>query len=101
MALRQPNTGLLVLGYGCNDKHLNEPIKTALRSNVGLRCALVDPILEHSHDQGVRGEFKRLIDSGDTRLMLLSTTFEKFVEYVPDLVAATEEERHFERTRRF
>lgn len=101
MALRQPNTGFLILGYGCNDKHLNEPIQTALRSNVGLRCALVDPILESSHEEGVRGEFKRLIDSGDTRLLLLSATFEKFVEYIPDLVAATEEERHFERTRRF
>ena len=100
MALRQPNTGLLILGYGCNDQHLNEPLLTALRSNVGLRCALIDPILEANNSTGVRGEFKRLIDAGDTRLMLLSTSFEVFVGYIPDLVASTEEERHFERTRR-
>jgi hypothetical protein len=99
MALRQPNTGLLVIGYGCNDQHLNEPLLTALRGNVGLRCAMVDPVLETNCTSGVRGEFKRLIDAGDTRLMLLSTTFEAFVEHVPDLVAATEGERHFERTR--
>lgn len=100
MALRQPSTGLLVLGYGCNDEHINEPILTALRSNVGLRCALVDPVLESNSDTKVRMEFKKLIGAGDTRLMMLSTKFETLVGHIPDLVAATEEERHFQRTRR-
>ena len=87
------------MGYGCNDQHLNEPLLTSLRSNVGLRCALIDPALEGNNSEGVRGVFKHLIDSGDSRLMLLSSKFEALVEHLPDLVAATEDERHFERTR--
>lgn len=100
MALRQPNTGLLVIGYGCRDKHLNEPLLSAVRANVGLKFALVDPCLNQGNENDVHATLKGLIDGGDSRLMLLSTSFESFAKYVPDLVAETEQEAHFGRTRK-
>lgn len=100
MALRQPNTGLLVIGYGCRDKHLNEPLLSAVRANVGLKFALVDPCLNQGNENDVHATLKGLIDGGDSRLMLLSTSFESFAKYIPDLVAETEQEAHFGRTRK-
>ncbi|NOU22973.1 MAG: SIR2 family protein, partial [Methyloglobulus sp.] len=42
-ALREQNTGLLVIGFGFNDKHIAEPILSAIRSNLGLKVVVVDP----------------------------------------------------------
>ena len=98
IALRQENTGLLVIGFGFNDNHITQPILSAIRSNVSLRMAVVDPEAE-KEDKDAYKEITSLISAGDSRLALLSTGFELLVNLIPDLVAKTEEERHFERTR--
>ncbi|HRJ26081.1 MAG TPA: SIR2 family protein [Fimbriimonadaceae bacterium] len=98
-ALRQPNTGLLVLGYGFRDKHLNEPILAAWRSNVGLKCAVVNPALAGDEENEVHKALIGLIDGGDVRLNAIAAKFEDFVEHMPDLVALSEEELHQARTR--
>lgn len=101
IALRQPNTGLLILGFGFNDQHINQPIVSALRSNVGLKAMVVDPALTAipSSKQALL-DLEALLDSGDLRLSFLSAKFEQFVPLLPDLVAATEEEQHRSRLKR-
>ena len=47
--IREPNTCLLVMGFGFNDDHLAEPLLSAVRSNPHLRLVIVAPsIKEHS-----------------------------------------------------
>ncbi len=92
-ALRQPKTSLLIIGFGFNDKHITQPILSAIRSNVGLRVAVVDPSLKEQPSDA-SNEIQRLIKSGDQRLALVSAPFEEFVPLLPDLIAETEEERH-------
>lgn len=95
-ALRRPNSALLVIGFGFKDKHLAEPILGAVRSNVGLKIALVDPALENSTNPAFT-QLRSLVESGDPRICLIGATFEEFVPHLPDLVAVTEEEKHLER----
>lgn len=99
-SLRQPNSGLLIIGYGCKDKHINEPLLSALRSNVGLKVALIDPVLETNVENQVHSFLRHLVDEGDARVSLVSAKFQDFTRYIPDLVSLTEQEAHFGRTRR-
>lgn len=94
--LRQENTGLLVIGFGFNDLHIAEPILSAIRSNISLNAVIVDPNVEASANSSIR-EIRSLIAAGDLRVHLLNATFEELVPALPDLVAPTEEERHWSR----
>ena len=97
-ALRQTETSLLVVGFGFNDKHLTQPILSAIRSNVGLRTIIVSPSLEKDGGDAV-ASMKGLIQAGDSRISLIGGKFEQFVPLIPDLVSETEEERHRRRMR--
>lgn len=95
-ALRQPKTALLVMGFGFADKHLAEPILAALRSNVSFKMLIVDPSLKQRLEGGDNDAYKqidRFAAAADPRLGLLNAKFEEFVTHIPDLVAATEDER--------
>jgi hypothetical protein len=96
LGLRRPNTGLVIVGCGFSDSHIAEPVLAAVRSNVGLRCLIVDPGSERSTNRYVT-EFGHLAKAGDHRLGLFCGTFEEFVPFIPDLVADTEAERHVRR----
>lgn len=98
VALRQPNTGLLVIGFGFNDEHISQPILAAIRSNVALKAVFVSPRL--SKEAGVNAHLEtvqQLILAGDDRMNLLEMSFEDLVSQLPDLVARTEEEEHLRR----
>ena len=41
-SLREPNTCVIVTGYGFNDDHLSEPILSAVKTNPHLRLILTD-----------------------------------------------------------
>jgi len=98
LALRQPNTGLLIVGFGFNDEHVSQPVLSAIRSNVALRALVVSPSLsKHSQSNPHLDAISQLILSGDDRLALLETSFEELVTAMPDLVAVTEEEEHRKR----
>jgi hypothetical protein len=97
-AVRQSKTSLLVIGFGFNDKHLAQPILSAIRGNVGLRTVVVSPSLEESENEAVK-TIESLIESGDSRLTLVGSTFQDFVPYLPDLISETEEEEHRKRLR--
>src|SRR4029077_19894449 len=45
-ALREPNTCLIVTGFGFNDDHLAEPILAAVRTNPHLRLIIVNPLAD-------------------------------------------------------
>jgi hypothetical protein len=124
-ALREPNTGLLIVGFGFNDNHISEPVLSAIRSNLGLKVVIVDPAFVkitdgHKHVAGggsrdelnAQGDFEepgsvdgnaylkrimQLIDQGDARLTLLCGTFEDVTREMPDLMAETDLERHMAR----
>lgn len=110
--LRKPDLGLLIVGFGFNDDHLVEPIRSAIASNISLRLLVVDPALEamfspssqakpnpkkptstHSH-------LKALLDDGDDRVAFLSTGFEALAKQLPTLVTRTDEELHERRVQK-
>ena len=110
-ALRESDTGLLVIGFGFNDNHLAEPIMSAIRSNLSLKVVVVSPGLapwnnglQQGHGEcGINKYLVRLRDlanAGDARITLLNCGFEEMVPLVPDLVAETDIELHVERLRR-
>jgi hypothetical protein len=98
LSLREPNTGLIVVGFGFNDQHVVQPIMSAVRSNVGLKAAIIDPSLEGSRKAPII-TIQSLIANGDYRLALINAKFEDVVPILPDLVKETEEERHLARLR--
>jgi len=97
-ALRVPNTGLLVVGFGYSDSHLVGPIDSALRTNASLRLATVAPSYETTRPDLVE-EMSKLIEAGDRRLTLIAGNFEELVEVVPDLTTISEEELHQNRVK--
>jgi len=109
-AVREPDTGLLVVGFGFNDNHLAEPIMSAIRSNLSLKVVVVSPGLapwNNGQQQGegecaankYLGQVRSLASAGDARIVLLNCGFEQMVPLVPDLAAETDLERHVARLR--
>lgn len=109
-ALRQPDTGLLVVGFGFNDSHIAEPIMSAVRSNLALKLVVVSPRLApwadaESEGPGECGSNKhlerlhKLAGAGDARITMLNCDFEKMVSMVPDMAAETDLEQHVARLR--
>ena len=95
LELRQPNVGLLIIGFGFNDEHIAQPILAAVRSNVGLKAAIIDPCISQLANTNTHlSAIAQLIRSGDDRLSLIESTFEESVQSLPDLVSMTEEEQH-------
>ncbi|NIL88100.1 hypothetical protein RhoFasSB10_00378 [Rhodococcus fascians] len=84
IALRQPNVGLIVVGFGFNDDHLNAPIEAAIRSNTGLRSIFVTPAAKGASNSSTIGWIERLILLGDRRLTLFNATFDQLVRALPD-----------------
>ena len=112
--LREPDTGLIVSGFGFNDDHLGRPVLSAVESNMSLRLVLCDPAFltdsdltagEHviSATTLVKNRFiKTLIElaaGGDPRIHILSGRFEDIALALPDLVGETDRERHASRIR--
>lgn len=109
-AVRESDTGLLVVGFGFNDNHLAEPIMSAIRSNLSMKIVVVSPGLApwvNGVNQGpgecannkYLGQLQSLAGAGDARITLLNCGFEHMVPLVPDLAAETDLERHVARLR--
>lgn len=109
-AVREPDTGLLVVGFGFNDSHLAEPIMSAIRSNLSMKIVVVSPGLAPWNDGANQGpgecannkylsQLQSLAAAGDARITLLNCGFEQMVPLVPDLAAETDLERHVARLR--
>ncbi|QYY30859.1 SIR2 family protein [Cupriavidus pinatubonensis] len=109
-AIRQPDTGLLILGFGFNDNHIAEPILSAINSNLHLKVVVCDPALGPWMQDGTcmggadtknphLAKIRYLIEHGDARLSLISATFKEIVPHLPDIAAETDLEQHVERVR--
>ena len=97
IALRQPDVGLIVVGFGFNDDHLVAPIEAALRSNIGLRAVVVTPGARDKKRSKTLAWFEKLIARGDRRLSLLNGTYDDLVKLLPDIPARDERDAHADR----
>ena len=96
-ALREPNTCLIVTGFGFNDDHLSEPILAAVRTNPHLRLIIVDPLAD---DLTARPKEKNkywetlfsLAKQGED-VWLINAKFGDFAEMIPDLKSLTPGQR--------
>jgi SIR2-like domain len=96
IALRQPDVGLIIVGFGLNDEHLVAPIEAALRSNIGLRVILVTPGAKARQSPSIAW-MEALIKKGDRRITLLAGTFDDLVKLLPDVPSREERDAHADR----
>lgn len=98
-ALRQENLGLLILGYGFRDRHLNNPILLALKENLSLRLVVVDKFWsyddeEESDKSTAHKALKALADNNPRVARLVKGTFGQFAQYMPQYLTPTEREQY-------
>lgn len=85
--LREPNTCLVVMGFGFNDDHLSGPILAALRSNPHFRLIVVcrDPESKLTAGDGSWRSLNELTTRADVNFV--ASPFSNFADLVPDLSA--------------
>ena len=90
VAVREPNTCVLVIGFGFNDDHLAEPLLAAARSNPHLRLIMVDPDAKAktANGNGYWRQFSELGARGDD-IWFIAAGFEDFAQRIPDLKSLT------------
>jgi hypothetical protein len=98
LSMRQPNTGLIIIGHGFNDHHISQPVMAGVRSNTSLKAIVVDPAIKTTTNTSLK-QIEGLIKDGDWRLTLAQAKFEDIVAILPDLVTDNEEEQHLKRLR--
>ncbi len=89
-AIREPNTCVLVAGFGFNDNHLSEPLLAAVKSNPHLRLIIVDycPKQKVADGKPYWEELAQLSESGED-IWMIQSDFEAFAQMVPDLHSLT------------
>lgn len=97
IAMRQPDVGLIVVGFGFNDAHIVAPIESAVRSNAGLRMVVATPGLRFEERSDSLNWIEDLIDRGDRRLSLLNGTFDDLVRLLPEVPRTEERDAHNDR----
>lgn len=83
---REPNTCIIVTGFGFNDDHLSEPLISAVSSNPHLRLVVVDPSAKENVVNG-NEYWRRLgeLNAQGEDVWLISADFDQFAELIPDL----------------
>lgn len=113
-ALREPDTTLIIAGFGFADDHISAPVWSALESNLSLRLILCDPcfideadletdLLDdppahalHSNVDGLREYQKRIVElvkQGDGRVMVLNGRFSDLASALPEIIGETDRHR--------
>jgi hypothetical protein len=97
--LRQPNSCLMIAGFGFNDDHLSEPIYSAIQSNPSLKLILCDfQCIAHIHNRGHYGsspywaKLRELAQQGFD-IHFISGSFSDLVSYIPHLRSASPAEQ--------
>lgn len=113
-SLREPDTALIISGFGFNDDHLSRPILSAMETNMSMRLIICDPAFlgaadleadvhvvdpELATDNRYLSAFHKLARGGDPRIHLMNGRFSDMAEALPDLVGETDRERHVARVR--
>jgi hypothetical protein len=97
-ALREPNTCLLITGFGFNDDHLSEPVISAIKSNPYLKVIIADFSAEvnvtsiNTHASHYWKELKVLSEKGED-ITFINSSFEDFAHLIPDLRSLTPAEK--------
>jgi hypothetical protein len=94
--LREPNTCVLIVGFGFNDDHLSVPLLSAVRTNPHLRLIVVDPSLESKANEKKLNHFhNQLLELGNKGedVWFVNAPFAEFAELIPDLKSLTPAER--------
>lgn len=87
-ALREPNTCLIVAGFGLNDAHLTAPILSALETNPHFRLIIVDPSASKWLEDESRPHWAKLSELAKRAdVAFVEMKFAEFVQYIPDLAA--------------
>jgi len=109
-ALREPDTTVIVSGFGFADDHISSPIWSALESNLSLRFIMVDPSYipaqklddidpDHLMKADITGQKRyqnrimRLVKEGDPRVNVLNGRFEDLVDAIPTITGETDRQR--------
>jgi len=104
--LREPDTTLIVSGFGFADDHISAPIWSAIETNLSLRLVLCDRgFVEHRKlfDEDVQeidldlggqrhyqSKIARLVQQGDTRITMLNGRFEDLADALPMISGKTD-----------
>lgn len=95
--LREPNTCLIVTGFGFNDAHLSEPILAAVRTNPHLRLIIVNPsaddLTARPKESNKYWETLFNLTKQGEDVWLINATFGDFAEMIPDLKSLTPAQR--------
>lgn len=104
-ALREPDTTLIISGFGFADDHISAPIWSAIETNLSLKVILCDRGFvpyqrldggEHGIDLeiGTQKQYQRkimkLVQQGDTRISILNGRFEDLADAVPMVSGKTD-----------
>ena len=89
-AIREPNTCVLVAGFGFNDDHLSEPLLAAVQSNPHLRLVIVDYAPQAKVEAKTRywHDLANVAEKGGD-VWMIQSGFEDFAPMIPDLQALT------------
>lgn len=90
-AIREPNTCVLVAGFGFNDDHLSEPLLAAAESNPHLRLIVVDPSVEEkisNDDLPCWVRLRELCEQGSD-VWFIECNFAALAELLPNLKSLT------------
>lgn len=96
--LKQPRTAVLCLGFGFNDKHINNALTMALRTNPEfmLMVATKEPFNENgSFNHEIRKLLIAAVNQGDGRIAIVDSTFEQFSKLLPERRSTTPEDELF------
>lgn len=94
-ALQKPKTALICIGFGFNDKHINNAITMALRTNpeIMIMAATKDPFNPSgSFNPAIRELFMKAIEAGDSRIAMIDCTFDAFASLLPQRHKTSPEE---------
>lgn len=95
--LREPNTCLIVTGFGFNDDHLSEPLLAAVRSNPHLRLIIVDPgiISRENEGTGANRYWQSFFNlaKDDEDVWFINASFQAISKLIPDLKSLTPAEK--------
>lgn len=97
-AVKQPRTAVLCLGFGFNDKHINNALTMALRTNPEfmMMIATKDPFnINGSFNNEIRHLLTEAINHGDGRIGILDSTFEQLSNLLPERRSTSPEEELF------
>lgn len=93
-SLREPNTCLIIAGFGFNDDHLSEPILSAILSNPHLKIIIVSPSIEDDFRKPASETskywkiFKKIADDRkNDEIFFINCDFQQLSYFIPDLTA--------------